>query len=394
MAMLFVCCMCCHGELYKLRPAAKHLTLFFLMVSAGGAIGGLFVSVIAPVLFKILLELPLGLLGTAVLFILARRRDSLQALVERRGNRGFLLLGGGLAGGCLLLGVLGSSLAELAFRNNGALSLTRNFYGTLRVAASDRDDPENERLELTHGTTVHGAQFVHPDKRRQPTTYYGPGSGVSFALDQLRSKVGKEGRLHVAVVGLGVGTVAAYAAEGDRFRFYEINPDVAEQADQYFTYLEDARGRGVDVDIALGDGRKVLERQLAQDGSQEFDVLIIDAFSSDAIPVHLLTIEVFELYWRHLRPNGVLALHVSNDFLDLSPLVAGLATRSGKSARRIDSTSDAELGTHVSNWVLVANESVLEAVAVDGKSKVARLSDSSGFPVWTDDYSSLLPLLK
>jgi hypothetical protein len=394
MAMLFVCCMCCHGELYQLRPAARHLTLFFLMVSAGGAIGGLFVSLIAPVLFKLLLELPLGLLGTAILFIVARRRNSLQAFVERRGSRGLLLLGGGFAGGCLLLGVLGSSLAEIAFRNSGTLSLTRNFYGTLRVATSHREDPEKKSLELTHGTTVHGAQFVHPDKRLQPTTYYGPGSGASVALDQLRSKVRPEGRLHVAVVGLGVGTVAVYAAEGDRFRFYEINPDVAEQADEYFTYLEDARGRGAQVDIELGDGRKVLERQLAQDGPQEFDVLIVDAFSSDAIPVHLLTIEVFELYWRHLRSNGVLAIHVSNNFLDLSPLVAGLAARSGKSTRRIDSPPDPELGTHLSNWVIVADESVLEAVAVDGESKVAKLSGSSDLPVWTDDYSSLLPLLK
>jgi len=394
MAMLFVCCMCCHGELYGLRPGAKHLTLFFLMVSAGGAIGGLFVSVIAPTLFKLLVELPVGLIGTAFLFIVARRRDSLQAFVERRGKRGFLLLGGGFAAGCLLLGVLGSSLAELTFHNNGALSLTRNFYGTLRVAAGDSEGPETERLELTHGTTVHGAQFVHPDKRLQPTTYYGPGSGASVALDQLRSKVAGEGGLHVAVVGLGVGTVAAYAAEGDRFQFYEINPDVAEQADEYFTYLEDARGRGVQVGIELGDGRKVLERQLAENGPQEFDVLIIDALSSDAIPVHLLTVEVFELYWRHLRSNGVLAIHVSNDFLDLSPLVARLAARNGKSTLKIDSRSNAELGTHVSNWVIVAEESVLEAVAVDGESEVARLSGSSDLRVWTDDYSSLLPLLK
>jgi hypothetical protein len=340
------------------------------------------------------LELPLGLLGTAILSIVARRRNSLQAFVERRGNRGLLLLGGGIAGGCLLLGVLGSSLAELAFRSNGALSLTRNFYGTLRVATIDREGPEKKRLELTHGTTIHGAQFVHPTKRLQPTTYYGPGSGASVALDQLGSKMGREGSLQVAVVGLGVGTVAAYAAEGDRFRFYEINPDVAEQADEYFTYLEDARGRGARLDIELGDGRKVLERQLAQDGPQEFDVLIVDAFSSDAIPVHLLTIEAFELYWSHLRPNGVLAVHVSNDFLDISPLVAGLAARNGKSTRRIDSTSDAELGTRPSNWVLVANESVLEAVAVNGESGAARLSDSSDLLVWTDDYSSLLPLLK
>ena len=139
-----------------------------------------------------------------------------------------------------------------------------------------------------------------------------------------------------------------------------------------------------------------MERELAQDGSQDFDVLIVDVFSSDAIPVHLLTVEAFELYWSHLRSDGVLAVHVSNRFLDLAPLVSGWAARNGKSSLRIDSSSDAELGTHPSNWVLVASDPVLGEVAVDRESRVleAAVGDFDESPVWTDNYSSLLPLLR
>ena len=388
LGLLFVCCMCCHGELNRIRPPASHLTSFFLMLALGGALGGVFVSLVAPSVFTLFLELPIALFGTCVLVLAARRRDELRSLASRSTRRGLALVVGSGSLGCLAMVACADKLVEARAHRDGVLSMTRNFYGTLRVAEKDGHDPSRRRLQLAHGTTDHGDQFTDPAKRRWATTYFGPHSGVGVALRHQRD-AGQRSGLKVGVIGLGVGTIAAYAEDGDAFHFYEINPSVAELANAHFTYLENARARGAGVEIHMGDGRMLLERQLAANGPQGFDVLVVDAFNSDAIPVHLLTEECFGLYWEHLDPDGILAVHVSNRFLDLGPVVRGLADSWSKSAFRVDSAPDLERGVHLSNWILVARPALLGQDVPE-----IRSLDPARSLLWTDDYSSLIPLLR
>ena len=389
LAMLFVCCMCSHGELYRIRPNARHLTLFFLVIAAGGALGGVLVSLVAPAVFNLYLELPVGLAATCLFILLARRRDALQAFVERRGLPRVLRTSALVTAGSLGALSCGSYTIESWLKQSGVLTMTRNFYGTLRVSVIDAGEPDLRRVRLTHGTTVHGTQFQAPDKRRLATSYYGPGSGVAYALERARD----QGPLDVGIVGLGVGTLAAYGERGDRFRFYEINPTVAAHAERYFGYLSDARERGVSVELRMGDARRVMEAELAEDGPNDFDVLVVDAFSSDAIPVHLLTEECFALYLEHVREGGTVAIHVSNRFLDLAPLVRGLAARSGRAILQVDAKADPSHGTDPSRWLLVAEAATLEALA-DVGTLHPEPRDDEELPVWTDRYSSLLSVLK
>jgi spermidine synthase len=233
-----------------------------------------------------------------------------------------------------------------------------------------------------NGTISHGLQFLAPARRDQPTSYYGPKSGVGIALQALASR----GSLRVGVIGLGAGTIAAYGRAGDDYEFYEINPLVVRVAQQEFTFLRDSKAR---VALELGDARLTLERQ----PPQQFDALAVDAFSSDSIPVHLLTIEAFELYFRHLRPGGILAVHISNRYLNLDSVVAAAAQRLGKDAVLIDSPGDSTNGTFLARWVLLANRDVLPGFPEIEKAK-RPLTATGREKLWTDSYSSLFAVLK
>ncbi|MBV9295369.1 MAG: fused MFS/spermidine synthase, partial [Acidobacteriaceae bacterium] len=269
LAGLFVCCMFCHGELDRARPHAADLTGFYLMIAAGGAGGAIFVGLLAPLIFRAIYELPLTLALTAAIAML---------LVWREGGWTVRLLWVAVAG--CMIAVFAANVRS--YREN-TLSMQRSFYGALRVVESARAGPEQTRT-LYHGTIEHGAQFVWPPGRLRPTTYYGPDSGVGIVLRECFPAP-----KHVGIVGLGVGTVAAYAKQGDTFRFYEINRQVADIAESLFFYLREAHGA---MRIVEGDARLSLERETGP----PFDVLVLDAFSGDAIPVHLLTKEAIELY--------------------------------------------------------------------------------------------------
>lgn len=370
---LFVICMACHGELVLRRPAGSYLTRFYLLISLGGVLGGAFVGLIAPNVFTTYVEFPVLLVVIAEVYVLLQwhRRGSQRTL---RLVRIVMVIGV-----VYLIGYL--MLSEIDTRR-GSLLVQRNFYGVLSV----QDDSASELLArryLIHGTISHGYQYLHDDYRRLPASYFSQHSGVGLALKALQS----QGPVRMGVVGLGVGVMSGYVRRDDYVRLYEINPDVVRIADNYFTFLPTARQTSDQVDVLLGDARLTLERQ----PSQNFDLLAIDAFSSDAIPTHLLTNEAFELYFKHLKPDGVLAVHISNRYIDLAPVCARAAEHVNRSARVIRSTSDGTYDTSI--WVLVtANQQLLARPEFQGVDTYAATAAES-FKGWTDQYSSIWPLL-
>jgi hypothetical protein len=553
-ALLFTCCMTCHGELVRTRPSPQHLTLFYLIVAAGGAMGGVLVAIAAPALLNDFVEYQIGLVVCGVLYVTGlsvghvwsqvraasfwiavtagvvqsicclfsfslskspafSETDATSAIAvfliiqfiglaltaawERRLRRVLWLWGGvsitlavWLAGfayfrsspqvshstllaiasstllptavfgwflvmtahtkrahlqdwvvwmilagaGCAIGGLwylgnvaswqmivmvivlLGFTSGAWLSRKLSNLSLwlpsapllvlavvemaegdidrrvnyvyqSRNFYGALAVRYADRTRTKGETRTLDHGDIVHGLQFLDEDTRRRPTTYYGFQSGIGQAIRIGRELAERDGadRLRVGVVGLGVGTLAAFGRKGDYFRFYEINPDVLRLAQNVFTYLKDSEAM---IDVVLGDARILMERELAAGDRQDFDILAIDAFSSDAIPIHLLTCESGDIYRQHLKPGGVLAIHISNRHLDLSSVTRGLAEDLGCQAFQIDSPDDEAMGLASARWVLVtSNERVAANLAV----LAARRPGNPSEPKlrWTDDYHSL-----
>ena len=364
-AGLFVCCTFCHGELARLRPSPRYLTNFYLMISLGGALGGVFVGAVAPRIFQGAYELPIGLSACALFAV---------ALLYRKSDPNFR----DVTWFALLVGVviLIFSFASQIGEERGAYrKIARNFYGVLKV----KDDGEIRRL--VHGTITHGEQFVDPEKHMEPTSYYGRDSGVGLAIAEIKPKTGRR----IGVIGLGTGTVAAYGTPGDTSRYYEINPLVAQIARTEFTFLKDCKGK---AEVVLGDARLSLEREQPEN----FDVLAVDAFSGDAIPVHLLTKEAFALYFRHLKENGILAVHVSNRYLDLSPVVRKLSEEAGKEAIEVYSDGDEEQSLSTSLWVLVAKKSRFKGTKIEAKGRPP--GEKKGLRLWTDDYSNLFQILK
>lgn len=458
---LLVCCTVCHAELYRLRPPAVGLTAFYLAIAVGGAAGGMFVAVFAPVLFEQYYELHWGLFLCGALFLAVCVRDrgvalpfskplnpfvSLAEPAEAKTNSGaraewfwmavaltaagivaldqllptasgkwagfaeahagwlragvgiiFLTIAAGWAArgyhrrfrywrllSCLWLvlglGWLGTVLWEEANETDtNVVYRSRNFYGTLKITEHDRDDPLGHYRLLQHGAITHGIQFMDRDQSTWATTYYAEGSGMEVAMNAL-----PENARRIGVVGLGTGSIAAYGKPGDYLRFYDINPEIRRVAMHEFSYLAECRGT---AEIILGDARLSLERELPQ----EFDLIALDAFSGDAIPVHLLTREAFEIYDRHLRPEGIIVVHISNHYVDLEPVVANLARELRFEARRVDFDEEDEWWKYASTWILLTrSEEVIRklpdsAVALETAKKV---------PLWTDDFASLYQVLK
>lgn len=374
-ATLFVACMVCHGELARLKPHPRHLTAYFVMIAIGGALGGVFVGLVAPRFFNDLYELPIGMVLTAALvaIVLAVDRTSFPGF---RGWRA--AVGGSSVFAVALAGALVWAYVDLA---SGARLLARNFYAALRISDSG-EGAETTRL-LTHGTITHGKQYREADRRAWLTTYYGEQSGVGRAIEAQRQR----GPIKIGVIGLGTGTLAAYGRPGDTVRIYELNPQVIELALREFTYLSDSKAK---VELVLGDARLSLERE----PDQGFDVLAVDAFSSDSIPVHLLTTEAFEVYFRHLRPGGIVAVHISNRYLDLKPVLREAAAKLGKHARLIDhDVEDDDRRYYGSTWVLFTD---LPQVFAQGPLDAAAepIQSERKVRLWTDDYSDLWGILK
>jgi SAM-dependent methyltransferase len=363
---LFVVCMFCHGELARLKPAPRYLTRFYLMVSLGGAAGAALVGIVAPLVLPAYFELPLGLVAAAVLLAWQVRTDA----------RIFGLL-------AMVAGVvaIGCAIWHVVEFYDTTILTARNFYGVLRVQQSGVSDASRHRT-LVSGTIMHGLQYAAPEFRRQPTSYYTTTSGIGRVLETLHPR---KDPLRVGVIGLGTGTLAAYGTPGDVYRFYDINPAVVAIAKRDFTYLADSEAR---VETPLGDARLTLEREPPAD----LDLLAVDAFSSDAIPVHLITAEALALYAKHMRPGGLIAFHVTNRFLDLVPVVAGIAAANAMQAVWIHDEGDDALANR-SDWVLVSNNRALLASPriADAATPITPHPEWS---VWTDDFNNLFQVLR
>ncbi len=364
-AGLFISCLFFHGELVNRKPAPQHLTSFYLMLSLGGVSGGLLVGLIAPKVLPAYFDLPITLMFCSVLLLL---------VLDYRKSRLVPALGWAAA----VAVILASSYYIYSYGNQ-VLVMARNFYGGLRVIGYHQGTSSEIRV-LVNGTVTHGVQYMAVARRDAPISYYGPGSGVSLAENYLRHS-----SLRVGVIGLGAGSLAAYARPGDVFRFYEINPLVEQLARSEFTYLADCRGT---VDVVLGDGRLSLERE--PDGRQ-YDLFVVDAFSGDAIPVHLLTRQALELYFRHLKPGGILALHITNTHLDLEPVVRKLSDDLGKHALLVSTDSDERHNLFRSKWALISSQPI-EDPAIENAAE--ELPSRPELRAWTDDYNNLFQIVK
>lgn len=376
--VLLAYCMVCHGELAALKPPARYLTSFYLTLSAGGAAGGLFSALLAPAVFPAFWEFHCALLAGVILLGVLLWRERGGSLYWGGRSR----LASAAVGVAVLVG-LGAVLVQEAMDDlGGAVYVSRNFFGVLRV--SRRGQGTDEFLRLKHGRTPHGMQYTEPQRHLVPTTFYNPGSGVGLALANHPRR--QQGGMRVGVVGLGAGTLAAYARPGDSYRFYEINPEVIRLStsdDPLFTYLRDARGQ---VTTVLGDARLSLEHE----PPQEFDLLALDAFSSDAIPIHLLTREAVDLYLRHMKQDGILAVHITNRYLDLRPVIRGIMEQTGLFAVLIDQESDQDDFTSwYSRWVLLSRQRQSLAAKEVLQPGVQLTFDGGRRVLWTDAHSDL-----
>lgn len=373
---LFAGCMLCHGELYRLKPAPAHLTSFYLWIAGGGAAGGMFVALVAPFIFRSYAELPWGLWLLSALLVAVHARARTALILESRRFPGWVLacLGSGLVAGLFgLLAWVGGSETVHA---------SRNFYGVLSVRERYVPDAKLWTRALFHGSTLHGLQLLPPQNPLVPLGYYRQGTGVELAL----SRFPRQEQRRIGIVGLGIGTLSVYGRATDVIRFYEINPEVQRLAETRFAFLQ---GTPAKVEIVLGDARISLENE----PPQAFDVLVLDAFSSDAIPVHLLTREAFALYARHLRADGALLFHITNRHLDLEPVVKGLAAERGLSTLTLAARNPTRPGSPIEAvWMIVSNNAAL----MEDPVLVQEASGKEG-PVrhvlWTDDHSSLLQVL-
>jgi hypothetical protein len=379
LAALFVTCMLCHGELARSRPSPRHLTAFYFSIAAGGALGGIIVAIIAPRIFAENTEYLIALSAACILGFLSWMRSG--ALAHWTG-RNFAVRVPLMA---LMFGGFISLYAAAESKQPGIVRL-RNFYGILRVA--ERGDSHGRLRELTHGRVQHGLQYLDADKRGWPTTYYGPHSGVALAIAAIPHA------RRVAVVGLGTGTLAAWGRPGDIYRFYEINPNVETIAQRWFTFLQDSKAQ---TGIQLGDARIELQRELDAGKAHDYDLIAVDAFSGDAIPMHLLTAEAGEIYRRHLAPGGILALHISNRSLNLEPVARGLARSLGWQARMVVVAADIiddNQGESGSRWVLMTEKAETFAHSKVRDTFAGWNNPREPVILWTDDFASLWPILR
>jgi hypothetical protein len=378
-AALFTGCIACHGELARLKPDPRHLTNFYLMVALGGAVGGLFVAIFAPHLFHTYTELPLSLVACAALVTIVLwvapglwpRRFTLPTV--RIAMIAFTI-------------ALAAYIVHYKRLDDRRFDFSaRNYYGVLRVYDLKESADQTGARVLIHGTITHGTQLTDPEEHDTPTTYYGPNSGLGRAIRYFQAL---QPSIRVGMIGLGAGVTAAWGRPGDFFRFYEINPLDLNIASTWFTFLKDCKA---DHQVLLGDARLTLERE----PSRQFDVLGVDAFSSDAIPVHLLTREAFLLYFRHLNRGGILAVHVSNRYLALEPVVERNAVDLAKVAIEVnDESKDDPDYLSASDWVLLASNRAPFTDGLFHASGIKPAAPRPGLRPWTDDYSNLLQILK
>ena len=358
----------CNGELALSKPTPRYLTQFYLTISLGGALGGLLVGLVAPRVFPTYFELPLALVLLASLAVYVARKTP--------------WLVGPAVVATLATAWFGSEY--IGFLNDDVMVMQRNFYGTLRVREQGTGDQQVRRL--LHGVILHGEQQTINPNRLEPGTYYARTSGVGRAIESKQDA----GPVKLGFVGLGVGTLSAYGHAGDTMRFYELDPDVLVLAKSQFSYLNSSPAT---IEYVIGDARLSLERELASTGPQSYDLLAIDAFSSDSIPVHLITQQAIDLYFHHLKSDGILAVHISNRFLDLKPVLANIAQANGLTARLVTDSPPDESTASVTDWVLLARSPKV----FEGKhlaQVVEPIEPNPRFSLWTDQFNNLIDVLK
>lgn len=362
---LFVLCMFLHGELAAMKPPPAYLTRFYLMVSLGGALGGIMVGLVAPRLLPAYYELGIGFIIITML-----------AMYIFRQQRRMLAVFGSLAILCSLF--LFNQIQE---DFSDARRIERNFYGTLMTLDTKRTDPMNNVRQLYHGSVKHGEQYLADSRKNEPTTYYGTTSGVGLAI----ANTGISQQKKVGLIGLGAGTLAVYGQPGDLYRFYEINPQVIDIAQSEFSFMRNSQAK---IETVLGDARLLLEKE----SPNFFDVLAVDAFSGDSIPVHLLTREAMKIYARHITGHGVIAFHVTNRFLSLAPVVEKLAIDQGLHAVLIHDEAK-DVPWRATDWVLVAkNKELLQQPAI--RNVTTPIPKIPSLDVWTDDFNNLFQVIK
>ncbi|NYF50275.1 fused MFS/spermidine synthase [Tunturiibacter gelidoferens] len=367
LAECFLAGLFCHAEAYALRPKnPAETTLFYLWIAAGGAAGTFCIGIASPMIFSANYDLAISFFVTAALAIAVTWSDGWpQRLLWSTASALLLFF---------------AIMLHTAYAREAILEV-RNFYGTLRVKQTVGPHGGTERM-LLNGTIQHGTQLFAPGLTRTPTTYYADNSGIGLALHHC---CGERPR-NIAVIGLGTGTIATYGAANDRIRFYEINPLVRPIAQNLFTYLRDSPAQ---ITFADGDARTSLTRE----APQNFDIIAIDAFSGDAIPLHLLTIEAIALYKKHLAPDGILAFHVSNQYLNLAPEIGQLARDSNLQAKLIESPPDDSLGAYRATWILLtSSHTFFEQPEIT--TAASAVPTDARLRTWTDDYSSILPILQ
>ncbi|WP_145084125.1 fused MFS/spermidine synthase [Anatilimnocola aggregata] len=381
---MFAIALMCHGELARARPAPQYLTSYYLMMSFGGALGGLLVNLAAPFLFNTFFEFPLALMTAALVAIVLIWAGSSTSKLR------WPAVGGAVAlGATSIVGLLLDS-APSTSTHNKTVHVSRSFYGIVEVMHRAIGDVD-ENYTFYSGTIQHGKQLAEPTRRAIPLTYYGAGSGCEVAIKfaQARSE-----QCRIGVIGLGVGTIATYARSTDSIRLYEINPKVIDiaQDQRWFHFLSDCRCK---PELVLGDARLQLERELKAGGSQKFDLLVVDAFSGDSIPTHLLTREAFDVYQQHLAPGGLLVVHITNTHLDLFPVVSKLADQAGFGYRRIYQQGDLDRLLYRNYYMLLSKD---ETFLAQTRDQIDDLPDylrhPRNIPLWTDDYTNLTALLR
>lgn len=446
-AALFVVCMFCHAELYIRRPSPKQLTAYYLFISLGGAVGGFLVAVVAPLVFKSYLELQIGywLASIVMCFIAIETSDRKMVVSSALGAVGGFLTAVALVSSCngsgnwmsdaligywpfiklnifvlsiafavltacfidfkkgilqqwsprlglfliFITSLLGSLfLTQIKTARVGLIDSSRNFFGVLSVFQYRSDETSDIYRVLQHGRIIHGIQFVEKAKAMRQTTYYAQGSGIGLAINSLpKNRVRTLG-----LVGMGTGTLASYGRAGDQVKIYEINPQVLEIAKKDFTYLSQSNAK---VDVVMGDARLSLESELKEGKVQQFDLLALDAFNSDAIPVHLLTVEAFEVYLKHLRTNGLIAVHISNRYFDLQPVVEKLAEHFNLGCVTISDDNVPDWWVYETSWMIVGEKNRISSTPnfTLRADKPAR-TKTAALRLWTDDYTSLFKILK
>ncbi len=402
---MFFACLMCHGQLVRLRPDPRHLTEYYLLISAGGALGGIFVSLIAPLIFKTHFEWTIALgasiiVAATVAILQVRERGRLTffnsaknpgavSIAPRARTAGDLRSVAILFVVALAIGCGGFCLYRHEQVGDDLIYAGRDFYGTVSVYEVDKDDLRYHRRSFFSGSTVHGKQLMEPDKRREPISYFSPITGVGRTLTYYQ----KRPTMHVGVVGMGIGVLAAYVKPGQSIRFYEINDQVDYIAHNYFSFLKDCESNGGKVDVVLADGRLALEQEVASGHPMPFDVLCLDAFTGDAPPVHLLTEEAFAIYLKHLQPDGAIVVNITNHYINLVPVVNAAAKRYGLGVTRVMTRFEGKKLLNRTDYMmlsknqdfLVANPPVLVSEHLQPEYEV---------PLWTDKYSNLFRILK